>query len=386
MLTTVLSRLPGEFGTRRSQGFYLRFFVDLLYFVESLLDRFLSVGVEMKIKLWRLAVLIFFGFGSFAQAQVGNPELIARAKKERALVWYTTISVPEAKEFADAFEKQFPPIKVEIFRSGAGVLANRISSEYQARNYRVDIVQGISSRGVIPAFKRKEIISRYNSPEYKFVAGDLKDKEGYWSAMTVNTIVLAYNTRMVKPADVPKTYDDLLKPMWKGKKILNDTENFAWFDELLKYWGRDKGLAYFRKLAQQDQVFQRGSRGRVQLVVAAGECPFTIAYGPHIQSYVTRGAPIDWVPLEPVIFVRDTVSVAGKPPHPASTKLFVDFLFSKESQLKLREMNRIPSRIDVEPDPPRLFRGFKRIPQDIEQENLSESINLFREIFGLPAS
>ena len=64
----------------------MRFFVDLLYFVESLLDRFLSVGVEMKIKLWRLAVLIFFGFGSFAQAQVGNPELIARAKKERALV------------------------------------------------------------------------------------------------------------------------------------------------------------------------------------------------------------------------------------------------------------------------------------------------------------
>ena len=236
MLTTVLSRLPGKFGRYSARSFYLRCILDLLYFyVESLLDRFLSVGVQMKIKLWRLAVLIFFGFGSFAQAQVGNPELIAQAKKEGALVWYTTISVLEAKEFADPFEKQFSPIKVEIFRSGAGVLANRISSEYQARNYRVDIVQGISSRGVIPAFKRKEIIGRYNSPEYKFVASDLKDKEGYWSAMTVNTIVLAYNTRMVKPADVPKTYDDLLKPMWKGKKILNDTENFAWFDELLKY-------------------------------------------------------------------------------------------------------------------------------------------------------
>jgi len=86
-----------------------------------------------------------------------------------------------------------------------------------------------------------------------------------------------------------------------------------------------------------------------------------------------------------VVFVRDTISVAGKPPHPAAAKLFVDFLFSKESQLKLREMNRIPARMDVEPDPPRLFKGFKRIPQDIEQENLTESINLFREIFGLPA-
>src|SRR5437879_13897916 len=103
----------------------------------------------MKIKLRLLAVPIFYGFGPFAQAQVGNPELIAQAKKEWALVWYTTISVLEAKEFADPFEKQFSPIKVEIFRSGAGVLAYRIRSEYKARNYRVDIVIGIYNRGVI---------------------------------------------------------------------------------------------------------------------------------------------------------------------------------------------------------------------------------------------
>jgi iron(III) transport system substrate-binding protein len=245
-------------------------------------------------------------------------------------------------------------------------------------------VQGISSRGVIPALKRREIIGRYESPECKFVANDLKDKDGYWSAMYVNTVVLAYNTRMVKPGEVPKTYDDLLKPLWKGKKILNDTENFAWFDGLLKYWGRDKGVAYFRRLAQQDQVFQRGSRGRIQLVMA-GEFPLTIAYGPHAQGYTSKGAPIDWVPLEPVVFVVDTVSVAGKPPHPAAARLLIDFLFSKESQLKLRELNRIPSRVDIEPDPPRLFRGFKRVAQDIEDEKLSESIDLFREIFGLPA-
>ena len=338
----------------------------------------------IKMRMPRLLAFAVLGFASPAHAQAVNPELVNQAKKEGALVWYTTISIPEAKEFADAFEKQFPFIKVDIFRSGAGAVANRVASEYNARNYSFDIVQGISSRGVLPAFKRKEIIGRYNSPEFKFVAGDLKDKEGYWTAMNVNTLVLAYNTRMVKPAEAPKTYDDLLKPAWKGKKILNDTENFAWFDELLKYWGRDKGVTYFRKLAQQEQVFQRGSRSRIQLVIA-GEFPLTIAYGPHIQSYITRRAPIDWVPLEPVVFVRDTVSVAGRPPHSAATKLFVDFLFSKESQLKLREMNRIPARVDVEADPPRLFRGFKRIPQDIEQENLSESINLFREIFGLPA-
>ena len=80
--------------------------------------------------------------------------------------------------------------------------------------------------------------------------------------------------------------------MWKGRQIINDTENFEWFDGLLKFCGRDKGLAYFRRLAQQDQIFQRGARGRIQLV-AAGEAPLTIGYGPHAQSFVNQGAPID---------------------------------------------------------------------------------------------
>ena len=331
-----------------------------------------------------LVFLALLSCSSSTEAQTANTDLAEQAKKERALAWYTTLSVPEAKEFAAAFEKQYPSIQIEIFRSGAGAIANRIFSEYAAKNYRFDVVQGVSSRGVIPALRRRGIIAAYQSPEYKFVASDLRDKDGYWSAMYVNTIVLAYNTRMVKPAEAPKTYDDLLQPRWRGKKISNDTENFAWFDGLIKYWGREKALAYFRKLAAQDQVFQRGSRGRIQLVMA-GEFPLTIAYGPHVQGYTSRGAPIDWVALEPVVFIFDSVSIAAKPPHPAAAKLFIDFLFSKPSQTKLREMNRIPSRVDVEPDPPRLFRGFARVGQDVEDENLSQSIELFREIFGLPA-
>lgn len=337
----------------------------------------------------KVAAIILLGCCALAAprailAQSAAPDLGAQAKKEGALVWYTTLSVPEANEFSAAFEKQYPPIRIEIFRSGAGVIANRISSEYAAKNYRFDVVQGVSSRGVIPAFRRRGVIAAYPSPEQKFVASDLKDKDGYWSAMYVNTIVLAYNTRLVKPAEAPKSYDDLLLPRWKGKKISNDTEYFAWFDGLLKYWGREKALAYFRKLAAQDQVFQRGSRGRLQLAMA-GEFPLATAYGPHVEGYMSRGAPIDWVALEPVVFIFDSVSLAGKPPHPAAAKLFIDFLFSKSSQMKLREMNRIPSRVDVEPDPPRLFRGFKRVGQDVEDENLSQSIELFREIFGLPA-
>lgn len=335
---------------------------------------------EFKILL-ALGVLATL-YAERAGAQVANPDLIAQAKKEGRVTWYTTVSIPESKQLIDLFEKQYPFIKVDLLRSGSGALVNRVMSEYAARNYAADILQGTSTRGGFTLLKQKNILGRYDSPEYKFLPAELKDNAGYWGSMFQNTFVLAYNSRNVKAADVPRTYDDLLKPIWKGRQIINDTENFEWFDGLLKYWGRDKGLAYFRRLAQQDQIFQRGARGRIQLV-AAGEAPLTIGYGPHAQSFVNQGAPIEWVPLEPVVVIINTVSITSRPAHPAAAKLFIDFLFSKPAQLKLRELNRITSRIDVEPDPPRLIKGFKKVIQDIENEHMAESIKLFQQIFGL---
>src|SRR5262245_44670319 len=186
---------------------------------------------------------------SMVLAQASNTDLIAQAKKEGRVTWYTTVSIPESKQFMDMFEKQYRFIKVDLLRSGSGPLVNRIVSEYAAKNYAADVLQGMSSRGGYTLLRQKSIIGRYESPERKHYPAELKDKEGYWSSTFQNTFVLAYNTRNVKPADVPKTYDDLLKPMWKGRQIINDTDSFEWFDGLLRFWGKEKGLGYFRRLA-----------------------------------------------------------------------------------------------------------------------------------------
>ena len=335
----------------------------------------------MKLKILTSLVVVLIGRVP-AFGQVTNPELIAQAKKEGRVTWYTTVSIPESKQFMDMFEKQYPFIKVDLLRSGSGALVNRIISEYAAKNYAADVLHGMSSRGGFTTLRQRNIIGRYESPEHKYLPADMRDKAGYWASTFQNTFVLAYNNRNVKPADVPRSYDDLLKPMWKGRQIFNDTDNFEWFDGLLKFWGKEKGLAYFRRLAAQDQIFQRGARGRIQLV-AAGEAPLAFGYGPHAQSFVNQGAPIDWVALEPVVVIVNTVSIAQRAPHPAAAKLLIDFLFSKPAQLKLRELSRIPSRSDVEPDPPRLIKGFKKVVQDIENDTMAESIRLFQQTFGL---
>jgi ABC-type thiamine transport system substrate-binding protein len=207
-----------------------------------------------------LSTVMFILSGTLARAQVSTADLVAQAKKEGRVTWYTTVSIPESKQFMDMFEKQYPFIKVDLLRSGSGPLVNRIASEYAAKTYAADVLQGMSTRGGFTILRQKNIVGRYESPERKYYPSDLKDKEGYWSSTFQNTFVLAYNKRNVKPDDVPRTYEDLLKPIWKGRQIINDTENFEWFDGLLKFWGRDKGLAYFRRLALQEQVFQRGAR------------------------------------------------------------------------------------------------------------------------------
>ena len=120
-------------------------------------------------------------------AQVANPELLAQAKKEGRVTWYTTVSIPESKQFIDMFEKQYPFIKVDLLRSGSGALVNRIVSEYAAKNYAADVLQGMSSRGGFTVLKQRNIIGRYESPERKYSSAEFKDKDGLLGRLRFRT-------------------------------------------------------------------------------------------------------------------------------------------------------------------------------------------------------
>ncbi len=331
-----------------------------------------------------VSLLIFFILAipsvSWSQGKP-DPKLIEGAKKEGQIVYYTTMTLDQSKQTVDRFEKKYPFIKVTLFRTGGGPLLNKIFTESRGGRHDWDVVVGRGEM-VLPMMQRK-LLASYPSPESKMIDEQLVDKEGFWTAYYVNSYVLGWNTKLVKREDVPKTYDALLNSKWKGGQISLDTEAYGMVEGLKRAWGQEKAIAYLKKLAALDPVLKRGNTERVQLVVA-GEYPLIIAYNQTIQRLTSRGAPIDWLPLEPAVTQVNPVMIGSKAPHPNAARLFYDYILSKEGQEELRSYQRIPVRKDVEPDPPRLFRGFKYVIENPEDyKDFDSTVKQYLEIFKL---
>jgi len=295
--------------------------------------------------------------------------------------YYTTMTLSQSKKVVDAFQTKYPFIKPELFRSGGDEVLNRIQNEARGGLYAWDVV---STRGdSVLTLMDAKLITPYRSPETKDISNDMVDDEGYWTAYYVNPYVLGYNTNLVKKDEVPKNYDQLLDPKWKGKKISIDDSAYGLLAGLIRAWGKEKAVEYFKKLAAQEPVVMRGNTNRVQLAMA-GEYPLIIAYAPTIQRETSKGHPMDWVPLDPVAVQVNPMMLAAKAPHPNAARLFIDFLLSKQGQKMLVGFRRIPVREDVEPDPPRLFRGYKRIVEHPEDyKDFAQTIKQYQEIFAL---
>ena len=310
-----------------------------------------------------------------------DPKLVEAAKKEGEVNWLTITALEPNTQIVTHFQKKYPFIKPVQSRAGGGPLLNKIITEAQGGKNSWDVVVG---RGeMFPTLMSKKLLAPYRSPELKMIEDDLVDKTGYWTAYNLQTWVLGYNTNSVRKEDVPKTYDDLLNPKWKGQKISIDTEGYGWLQGLMGAWGREKTLAYFKKLAAQDPAAKRGNTLRVQ-VAAAGEYPLIVTLAALIHRLSSKGAPIDWVALEPAVVRINPVMLSANAPNPNAAKLFLDYVLSKEAQEVLASLGDIPVRKDVNPDPPRLIRGYKRVIERPEgYKDFKETVALYSEIFNV---
>lgn len=330
---------------------------------------------------WFLGIVFIFTASSPALYAASDPQIIDAAKKEGELVLWTASNLQQVTIVVKHFERKYPFLKTKVYRSGAVSLQSKIIAESLARQHNWDVTN-FSFETILGLIERK-LIARYISPERDMLYEDIFDREGYWTAIYLQPTILGYNTTQVKKSDVPRTFDDLLSSKWKGGKISIDSDSHELLLGLSVVWGREKAVAYLKKLAANQPVIVRGSSLRVQQVVV-GEYPLLFASANLIHAAKQQGAPIDWIILEPAPIGLEAIMLAANAPHPNAGKLYIDFILSQEGQQILRDLQRIPARKDVEPETPELVRGYKRaVFEPLKPEEYSEISKLYKEIFDI---
>jgi iron(III) transport system substrate-binding protein len=303
-----------------------------------------------------LAALCFTN-SAIGQAQTKDrAKLIEDAKKEGKVMVYVSSNASDARALGAVFEKKYPFVNMEFYSSGKDALLARYMLEARTGTYLADVYQ--SSIFPIMNLVEKGLLAKYYSPEREGYIEALRDKDGYWHATYLNAVTMAYNSRMLKPDDVPNSYQELLQPKWRGKMgfVLSHTE---WYFAMLQSMGEEKGRQYMEALSKQNIHSRIGSSLMNQLMMA-GEFPLLISqYPTGVEELKKTGAPIDWVPLDPWFVYPIGIAVTAKNSHPAAARLYVDFILSEEGQTSMRQLSRIPARKDVLPNPPRLMQGRK---------------------------
>ena len=319
-----------------------------------------------------LGIFLYPGMVPAAQVQ-------ETAATERKLVWYTTISSADAKMLIDQFRQRYPDIDAEYFRAGGPQLVERIFAEARAGRHLWDVF--MNSAIYTNLLTEKGMLAAYESPEARFYREGYKDPRGRWTSIYTNYAVAGYNTKLVPREEVPKTYADLLKRFWSGQ-IGMDAKSYEWFAVVARGLGEDRGMSFMRSLAKQ-KVQLRNGRELVAELVAAGEFKLALtAYSQNYETLKVRGAPVDWIALDPVYANIHPLGLSSRAPHPTAGKLFIDFVLSKAGQELLRAQKRIPDRIDTPPNPARLIEGIKPVFGSSDMYgDFNRYIKMFQEVF-----
>jgi iron(III) transport system substrate-binding protein len=140
--------------------------------------------------------------------------LLDGAKREGKVVWYTTLAADQNKQLANAFEKKYPGVSVETFRTGSSALAQRLLTEARARRHLADAIE--TTPPGLMTFRENQLLLPYSSPYLAGFSDDAKEKGPknlvYWTTVRESYVGFAYNKRFLNASDVPKNFDGLMKP------------------------------------------------------------------------------------------------------------------------------------------------------------------------------
>jgi iron(III) transport system substrate-binding protein len=306
--------------------------------------------------------------------------LLDAARAEGEAVVYANMDVTAMKPVADGFMKKYPGVKATTVHFSGAAIITRIESESRVGKPLSDVV--LSGQLGVLASIEKRIAARYRSPEREALRDGFKDKDGLWTTYMTNVMVSAYNTRLVKKDELPRSVEELLKPRWKNKLVM-DSQSYVWFGTMMQFLGEENGLRFMKRLNEQNLQHSRGRRLMTQLL-AAGEHDLAVETNLNsVLSLSKQGAPLGFAPIQPYFLSPSLMFMSANAPHPFAGALFSDYLLSEEGQKIIVTTNRMPAHPKVKSPESQLLEGQDvRMPDIFDIGRRYQLIgNRYREIF-----
>jgi ABC-type Fe3+ transport system substrate-binding protein len=262
-----------------------------------------------------------------------TPDLVAAAKKEGKVAFYTAMDLPVAEKLAKAFEAKFSGVAVRVERSGSERVFQRIAQEMASNIHACDVMNSADAAHFI-VFKRNGWLAPYLPEEVaKHFPAQHRDPDGLFVTTRVWLSSLGYNTNLVKSEDAPKSFADLLDPKWAGKMVKGHPAYSGTIMTATFQIVRELGWGYFEKLATQ----------RIMQVQSSTDPPKKLALGERAvmadgNDYNLLQLKDAGQPVEPIYPTEGTPTITGptgvfkSAPNPNAARLFQNWLHSLEGQ------------------------------------------------------
>jgi ABC-type Fe3+ transport system substrate-binding protein len=279
-------------------------------------------------------------------------KLIEGARREGQVVIYAALIQNQAmRPLADGFSRKYPFVKITTWRADSEDIVQKAAAEVRANNVVADVIEGTGAGEEAVA---ANIAQPFYAPAEAAFPEPYRDPNNLWAPTRLSYYSMAYNTRLVPPDKVPKSYADLLDPQWKGRiawRIGSSTGTPLFITNLRLAWGEEKARAYLDKLKDQKIVnFGAGSARTLVDRVIAGEYAIALnifAHHPLISK--AKGAPVNSQLMDPVPSTAATMSIVKGLHHPYAALLLADYILSKEGQGILAKAEYFPVDPQVPP-------------------------------------
>jgi len=297
---------------------------------------------------WLVAALIPLAAAADSVSDIAlysGPDRAARlaegARKEASLNLYTSLTVEDMAVLNAAFEAKHG-IKVRMWRATSDKVLQRILAEAKAGRHEVDIVE--TNAPPLESLHREGVLQAVRSPLQADLIPAALPAHREWVGSRLNVFVQAYNTKLVKAGELPRSYHDLVAARWKGRLGVEAGDE-DWFAGVVTALGEAEGLRLFRELVAVNGISVRRGHTLLTNLVASGEVPLALTvYNFTAEQLKRKGAPLDWFAMQPVVARPNGLALARRSPHPHAALLYYDFMIGEEGERILESRGFVPAR------------------------------------------